>query len=146
MLFKKHWRNKMEINIEQVEGKVAVTILELHGNLDASNFEEVIDKARSVYESGARDLLIDLGDVDFMSSSGIVALHSIALLMRGEQPHDLESGWEVFHAIGRDSDSGLQEHVKILNPQPKVALTFEKTGMDNFFEIYTDRQTAIDSF
>ena len=89
----------MEINIEQVEGKVAVTILELHGNLDASNFEEVIDKARSVYESGARDLLIDLGDVDFMSSSGIVALHSIALLMRGEQPHDLESGWEVFHAI-----------------------------------------------
>jgi len=136
----------MEINIERVEGKVSVTILELHGNLDASNFEEVIDKAKSLYESGARDLLIDFGDVDFMSSSGIVALHSIALLMRGEQPHDLESGWDAFHAIDRDRDSGLQEHVKILNPQPKVALTFEKTGMDKFFEIYNDRQTAIDSF
>lgn len=136
----------MQLNIEQVQGNETVVILELHGNLDASNFEDLIAKAKEIYESGSRNIILDFGDVDFMSSSGLVALHSIALLMRGEQPHDLESGWDVFHAIDRDRDSGLQEHVKIVNPQPKVALTFEKTGMDRFFEIFSDRQTAIDSF
>lgn len=136
----------MQINIERVQGKETVAILELHGNLDASNFEDVIAQAKDAYDSGVRNMIVDFSDVDFMSSSGLVALHSIALLMRGEQLHDLESGWDVFHAIDRDRDSGLQEHVKILNPQPKVALTLEKTGMDNFFEIYTDRQTAIGSF
>lgn len=136
----------MQLNIEQVQGNETVVILELHGNLDASNFEDLIAKAKEIYESGSRNIILDFGDVDFMSSSGLVALHSIALLMRGEQPHDLESGWDVFHAIDRDRDSGLQEHVKIVNPQPKVALTLEKTGMDRFFEIFSDRQTAIDSF
>lgn len=136
----------MQLNIERVKGKETIAILELHGNLDASNFENLIDKAKEAYESGVRNILVDFGDVDFMSSSGLVALHSIALLMRGEQPHDLEAGWDVFHAIDRDRDSGIQEHIKILNPQPKVALTFEKTGMDRFFEIHTDLQTAIDSF
>lgn len=136
----------MQINIERVQDKETVAILELHGNLDASNFEDVIAQAKDAYDSGVRNMIVDFSDVDFMSSSGLVALHSIALLMRGEQLHDLESGWDVFHAIDRDRDSGLQEHVKILNPQPKVALTLEKTGMDNFFEIYTDRQTAIGSF
>lgn len=136
----------MQINIERVQDKETVAILELHGNLDASNFEDVIAQAKDAYDSGVRNMIVDFSNVDFMSSSGLVALHSIALLMRGEQLHDLESGWDVFHAIDRDRDSGLQEHVKILNPQPKVALTLEKTGMDNFFEIYTDRQTAIGSF
>lgn len=136
----------MQLNIEQVQGNETVVILELHGNLDASNFEDLIAKAKEIYESGSRNIILDFGDVDFMSSSGLVALYSIALLMRGVQPHDLESGWDVFHAIDRDRDSGLQEHVKIVNPQPKVALTLEKTGMDRFFEIFSDRQTAIDSF
>jgi anti-anti-sigma regulatory factor len=136
----------MNITVEQVQGKEAVTILGLQGNLDASNFEDVIAEAQEIYKSGGRNILFDMNDVDFMSSSGLVALHSIALLMRGDQPHDLEAGWDVFHAIDRDRDSGLQEHVKLLNPQPKVALTLEKTGMDKLFEIHTDRQTAIDSF
>ena len=138
----------MEMNLEQMQGKVSVTVLRLKGNLDASNFEAVIAKAKEVYDGGGRYLLMDMDGVGFMSSSGLVALHSIALLMRGEQPHDLESGWGVFHAIekDRDSDSGFQPHVKILNPQAGIKRTLEKTGMDAFFEIHTDLQTAVSSF
>lgn len=136
----------MQITVENVQGKVLLAVMGLHGKMDASNFESVIDKAKEIYAAGVRYLLLDMSELDFMSSSGLVAVHSIALLMRGDQPHDLEDGWEVFRAIDRDRDAGIQTHLKLLNPQPKVTLTLEKTGMDKFFEIHTDRQVAIDSF
>ena len=136
----------MQINVEQVQGKEPVTIMGLGGDLDHSSFEAVIARATELYEAGARKLLLDMSDLNFMSSSGIVALHSILLLFGGETPPDPESGWEALHAIDRARGSGLQPNVRILRPQPKVALTLTKTGMTEFFEIYDDLQTALASF
>ncbi len=136
----------MEMTIEHVTSPVPVTVLALSGDLDASNFEQVVVKAQEIYEAGTRNLLLDLGQLRFMSSSGLVALHSIVLLLRGEAPHDPEAGWEAFHAMDRDRESGRQSPVKLLNPQPKVELTLQKTGMDEFFEIHTDRESALASF
>jgi len=138
----------MNITVDQAQGKVSVTILGLHGDLDASNYQDVIAKAREVYNTGTRYLLIDMSDTPYMGSSGLVALHSIAVLLRGEEPPDPESGWNAFHAIARDRDAGraVQQHVKLLNPQPRVDRTLEMTGLKQFFEIYTDLQTAIASF
>jgi anti-anti-sigma regulatory factor len=136
----------MQMTVESIPGQASTTILALQGDLDASNFESVIARARELYLSGARRLLVDLSGLNFMSSSGLVALHSIILLMRGENPPDPQSGWAAFHAIERERDSGPQPYVKLLNPQPKVLLSLQKTGMDEFFEIFTDRQTALASF
>jgi len=144
----------MNITVDQAQGKVSVTILGLHGDLDASNYQDVIAKAREVYNTGTRYLLIDMSDTPYMGSSGLVALHSIAVLLRGEEPPDPESGWNAFHAIARDrarllseaEGRAVQQHVKLLNPQPRVDRTLEMTGLKQFFEIYTDLQTAIASF
>jgi anti-anti-sigma regulatory factor len=136
----------MNITVEQVQGAVPVTVLRTQGDLDASNYQELIARARELYNSGTRDILLDMTDTPFMSSAGIVALHAVALLMRNEQPPDPESGWEAFHAIDRDLDSGQQQHVKLLNPQPRVERALEKTGLKQFFEIFTDRETAIAAF
>ncbi len=136
----------MQMTVEHSQGNVPVTILGLSGALDAANFESVVSKAQELYRTGSRRLLLDFRNLSFMSSSGVVALHSTILVYRGGQPHDPEIGWEAFHAIDRDRVSGKQAFVKILNPQPKVALTLKKTGMDQFCEIYTDLQTALDSF
>ena len=136
----------MDMIIELAAGKVPVTVLSLQGELDASNFESVIDKTKELYQSGSRFLLVDMGGVRFMSSSGLVALHSMALILRGEQPYDLQSGWSVFHAIEQDQQSGVQKNIKLLNPQPKIADTLRKTGMDQFFEVHHDRISAINSF
>jgi anti-anti-sigma regulatory factor len=136
----------MNITVEQVQGAVPVTILHTQGDLDASNYQELVDKAREIYNSGARDLLLDMTNTPFMSSAGIVALHAVALLMRNEKPPDPESGWEAFHAIDRDLDSGRQQHVKLLNPQPRVERALDKTGLKQIFDIYTDREAAIAAF
>jgi anti-anti-sigma regulatory factor len=136
----------MRFTIEQLQAAVPVTILALHGDLDATNFEEVIGRARDLYAAGTRYLLLDLGDVPFMGSSGLVALHSIALIMRGEEPPDPEFGWQAFHDIDHARNSGLQRQVKLLNPQPGVDRTLALTGLKDYFGTYTDRKTAIDSF
>jgi hypothetical protein len=65
--------------------------------------------------------------------------------MRGETPPDPQAGWAAFHAIDRERDSGPQSQVKLINPQPKVLLSLQKTGMDAFFEIFTDRKAALAS-
>ena len=136
----------MNMTIEQVQGKVPVAILCLQGDLDASNYQELIAKAQEIYNSGGRRLLLDMSSTPFMGSSGLVALHSIAVLMRGEKPADPEAGWNAIHAIDRDRDTGLQKNIKLLNPQPQVDRVLERTGLKQFFEVHTDRETALASF
>ena len=136
----------MNITMEEVRADVPVTILGLQGDLDASNFQDLIEFARQAKLQGARFLLLDMSGTPYMSSAGLVGLHSIAMLMRGEKPPNPESGWEAFHAIKRDVDSGFQKHVKLLNPQERVSKTLEKSGMVRFFEIYSDREVALASF
>ncbi len=136
----------MEMMVETIQGETPVTILSLQGDLDASNFEAAIAKVQGLYASGTRRLLLDLSGLQFMSSSGLVALHSIILLLRGEQPHNLETGRNVFHAIDVDREGQPIPQVKVLNPQPKIASTLQKTGMDQFFDIFTDRKAALASF
>lgn len=136
----------MIFSTDQTQGKVLVTILVIKGDLDGSNYQELIDIAKSAQEEGIKNILIDMSGLNFMSSAGLVALLSIAKLMRGEAPPDPENGWDALHEIDRDRDSGIQQHVKLLNPPPKAEKTLEISGMKQFFEIFTDRESAVASF
>ena len=136
----------MQITVDQLQGRAPVTVLAIHGDIDASNYDQVIAKARELYAAGTRQLLLDLSDVPFMGSSGVVALHSVALLMRGEAPPDPNAGWQAFHAIDYARAEGVQQQIKLLSPQPKVSRTLQMTSMDDFFEIHTDIQAALASF
>jgi len=138
----------MKISVEQPELDYPVTVMQLEGALDASCYLEVIEKAKSIYLAGTRDLLLDFSQLTFMSSAGLVALHSIALIMRGELPPDPESGWSVFHAMSHDIEQSVQleKHCKLLNPQPRVVKTLKITGYDRILAVYTDKQEALASF
>lgn len=136
----------MNVTVTQAEGRVPVTILHIRGDLDASNFKELIAAAETAYDGGTRDILLDLSDTPYMSSSGLVALQSIAALARGETPPDPGAGWDAFHAIDRDREGGLQSHFKLLNPQPRVDRVLGMTGFKRFLEIHTDLEAALASF
>ncbi len=136
----------MTIKLEQVQGENQVMILSIEGDLDASNYQKVINTAKQALSEGTQYLLIDMSKIPFMSSSGLIALHSVALLMRGDDPPDPEYGWEAFHTLDRDRESGLQKNVKLLNPQPKIDRSLEITGLKDFFEFHTDLDAAIASF
>lgn len=136
----------MNISVSQAQGHVPVAILGVQGDLDAFNYQELIAKAKEVYDAGTRNILLDLSNTAFMSSSGLVALHSIALLLRGAQPPDPEFGWSAIHAVGQGLGTDTLQQIKLLNPKPKVERTLEKAGLKELFEIHTDLATAIASF
>ena len=136
----------MNISVNQVSGRVPVAILAIQGDLDASNYQDLIAKAKQVHAAGTGHILLDLTQTSFISSSGLVALHSIALLIQGERPPDPESGWSAIHAVGRGLDAVARQHIKLLNPQPKVQQVLVKSGLAEFFEIHTDLTAAIASF
>ena len=135
----------LQTSVEHVEGRVPITVVALDGELDASNYERVIDEARGLYDSGDRTLLLDLSGLTFMASSGLVALHSIVRIMHGEEPPDLEGGWSAFHGLGDAAAGGPQSEVQICGAQPAVTRVLERTGLDRLFVIHPDRATAIDA-
>jgi anti-anti-sigma factor len=136
----------MEVNVENVEGRVPVTILTITGDVDASSYRDLIARARAAYEAGARNLVLDLSGVPYMGSSGLVALHSIAVMVRGQQPPDPEAGWRAFRAMGEDVGAGQRSGVKLLSPRPAVERVLDTSGMKQFFETFTEREAAVASF
>ena len=136
----------MEITVSTQQGTVPVTVVQPHGDVDASNYAELVSKIESLQKDGAKDFILDLSDVPFMSSAGLVALHSIANMLRGEKPTDMQTGWAALKSIDRSREAGLQKHVKLLNPQQYVAETFEKAGFTQFFEVFTDAKKAVAAF
>ena len=136
----------MEITVSTQQGKVPVTVVQPHGDVDASNYAELVKKVETLHKDGVQDFLIDLSDVSYMSSAGLVALHSIAIMLRGEKAADPQSGWAALKSIDRSRERGMQKHAKLLNPQEYVADTFEKAGFTQFFEVFNDLKTAVASF
>lgn len=136
----------MNVSVSQAQGNVPVTVIKLDGQLDGQNFQELIAKAQELHRAGARDFLLDLSDLTYISSAGLVALHSVALLARGEELPDVEGGWSAYRSMGRSSEAGVQKHVKLLNPRSEVMGVLDMVGFSNVFEIYSDRDEAVKSF
>ena len=136
----------MNISVSQAQGTVPVTVIKLDGQLDGQNYQELIAKAQELYDAGMHDFLLDLSDLTYISSAGLVALHSVALLARGEELPDMEGGWSAYRSVGRSREAGVQKHVKLLNPSSEVSGVLDMVGFSNVFEVFTDRETAINSF
>lgn len=136
----------MQIAVTTQQGRVPVTVVQAHGDIDASNYAELVKTVEALIQGGAQDFILDLSDVGFMSSAGLAGLHTLAMLLRGEKLVDPEAGWATFKSMDRSRASGLQKHLKLLSPQAGVADTFDKAGFTLIFEIFTDLAKAVASF
>lgn len=136
----------MNITVSTQQGRVPVTVIHLDGKLDSNSFQRLIDEARKVYDGGAHDLVLDMTKLVYISSAGIVSLHSVAKLFRGEEMPDPEKGWSAIRAVEKDREGGAQEHVKMCGVPPEVRSVLDVVGFSNFFEMYADLQKAIASF
>jgi len=133
----------LETTIERLDDPAGVTVIALDGELDASNFESLIETVRAERAAGAERLILDLAAMRFMASSGLVALHSIVRIMRGEAPLDTESGWASLHATAPPDGDERQASVLLCGAQPGVERVLGRTGLDRMFHVHPDRATAI---
>jgi hypothetical protein len=96
----------MRVDVLFSHGRVSVTHLSLHGDVDALDNKELMAESQKADCAGARDMLLDLREVTFLSSSGLLALQSITALRRSEQSPDPESGRASFRSIRHGRDGG----------------------------------------
>jgi len=136
----------MEITVSQEQGRVTVSVIHITGHLDGQTYQSLIAEARKVVEAGTLNILLDLSDLTYISSAGLVSLHTIALMTRGEELPDPEQGWSTLKSMDRTRDGGLQKHLKLLNPRPEITAVLEMVGFSAFFEVFTEKKAAIDSF
>jgi len=132
----------MTIDVEHLGGSPSVSVVALNGELDASNYEQVIEVVRDAYAHGARALVLDLAHLTFMASSGLFAMHSALRIMRGETPPDPEMGWGALHEMSHDHDT-TAANVRLAGAQEAIARVLERTGMIGLFGVDSSRADAI---
>ena len=136
----------MNISVSQAQGRVPVTVIKLDGQLDGQTYQDLIAKAKEVHAGGGRDFLLDMTDLTYISSAGLVALHSVALLTQGEDLPDTDQGWSTLRSMGKTSGSTVQKHIKLLNLRDEIKSVLDMVGFGNVFEMYTDLDEAVKSF
>ena len=67
----------LKITIEQRQAAVPVTVFSIRGWLDGQSEEQLLEVSRTAYEEGARYLLIDMSDLDTITSAGIRAIQKL---------------------------------------------------------------------
>ncbi len=132
----------MNITVSQEQGRVPVTLICVKGRLDSASYEQLQSRAKEAYDAGARNLVIDLSGVDYMSSAGLRALHNIFQMFRSNSAEESDM------AISKGIAAGTYKspHLKLLNPSKHVLQALDMAGFDMFLDIAHDQKQAIASF
>ena len=112
------------VQISQAQGRVPVTIFRLQDRVNLGNFVELEEAAKESYDTGTRDMVLDLGQTVSLTSLGIRAIVII---------HKMIS-----------TDGG--KHVKIANPMPYIREMLDISGVTQYIEIYDTVDEAVASF
>lgn len=128
----------LEITSSQIQGDVTATILHLQGQIDRNTDDYMLDRARQSYEDGARYLLLDLSNVDMLTSSGLHAIHTLFRLFT--PPSDLDR-------MSRKKDDPYKSpYFKIVCPNPQIYYVLNITGFIQNIFIFNNMEDAIKSF
>ena len=129
-----------------IQSHTPIAILRVEERLDTSNYLELIATAQDLYRAGTQNIILDMGDIDHIGSAGLVAIHSVALILGGRTPPDPEMGWGALHAIAEERSDAFHRRFKLLGPQSQVAWALVCAGFTAFLEVYADRTAAVASF
>jgi anti-anti-sigma factor len=132
----------MEITTSIVQGKVPVSVICLKGDLDASSAEAFNLATAKTVEDGAKDIMIDMSGVPFMSSAGIRSLHALYILLH---PTGSEAEKDSVYK-GISAGTYAAPHLKLLNPNKKVTEAIKLSGLDMYLKIYHSEQEALEAF
>ena len=103
-------------------GKVMVVVVR-EERLDAHNSDELKVEINRLFESGTKDLLVDLKEVRFIDSSGLGVMVS-----------------------GYKNAATRQGSIKLCSLQTQVKSMFELTRLHRVFDIYQTIDEALESY
>lgn len=129
----------MEITLSQELGRVPVTVVHVHGNIDSTSYEQFQKRVEGLIKSGSTDILLDLKDVPYLSSAGLRALNQIYNKLNAGQDQSTVSK-------GVSAGTYKAPHFKLLAPSKRVRETLKMSGFDMFLDIYSNIKDALTAF
>lgn len=118
----------LKISSESIQVDVPVTVFHLRGWLDAQSEEQLLEAARVAYDGGARYLLIDMSDLDTLTSAGMRALQ------------------KVYQIFTPKEDQFKVAHLKLCNAPPQIYNVLGITGFLQNIPMYESQEAALQSF
>lgn len=118
----------LKISSEEVQADVPVSIFHLRGWLDAQGEGLLLEEARKASDGGAQYLLIDMSDVDTLTSAGMRALQKVYLIFTPKE------------------DQLKVAHLKLCNAPPQIYNVLGVTGFLQQIPMYESIDAALESF
>lgn len=112
------------VEISQVQGRATVTVFRLKDAIHLGNYLELETYAKDAYKDGARNIILDLGEVDTLTSIGIRAI-------------------VLTHKAISANGTGFFKIARASAPMRDV---LEVTGITQFIEVFDTVDAAAASF
>jgi anti-anti-sigma regulatory factor len=115
----------------------SVTVLHLQGRVDAASESLVREQADRLHSEGSRHLLLDLSQVDYISSAGLRAIH---IIYKHFTPAEEIKAWQP------GGDVYKTPYFKLLCPSPQVYGVLNLAGFLHNIPFFTNLKDALESF
>jgi anti-anti-sigma factor len=118
----------LKITTDQLQAEVPVTVFHLRGWLDAQSEVQLLEEARSAHDGGARYLLIDMTDLNTLTSAGMRALQKVYQIFTPKEDH-----FKV-------------AHLKLCSAPPQIYNVLGITGFLQNIPMYESIDAALETF
>jgi hypothetical protein len=125
------------LTITRSEGRVLV--MHLHGMLDGQTHEELYKAARAERDAGTKLLLLDLAELDVITSAGLGALHNIYKLFT---PREEIEAWEK----AKHGEPYKSAYFKLAAAPANIYYVLNIAGFLSNIPVYPDLPAALESF
>jgi anti-anti-sigma factor len=127
----------LQLRQSQHEARVPVSVFELEGELDSSNYEGFQNEMQQAIEAGARYVALDFSHLRYISSAGLRALFALAKILSAKNGT----------ATGTTSAGSFKSpYLKLLNPSPTVRQALDVMGFNMSIEIHSNLDEVLASF
>ena len=127
----------LSITSSQIKGKSNVTVFHLSGTLDAAGEDNLCEQARQAFEGGTLFLLLDMQNLEFISSAGLRALHNIFKMCTPEGE---------FEAARGSGEPYKSPYFKLAGASPNVYSVLNLAGFLHNIPFYPTMEDALKSF
>ncbi len=133
----------MKITTTQAQGATApVTVFHVNGEINTHTHEQLHQAMKAAYDAGARNMVLDLTDVPYMSSAGLRLLSMMMKQLRSDAPSESQEAMNQ----GIRAGTFTSPHLKLVNPKPLVIEVLHTSGMDMVLQIFRDVDEAVATF
>lgn len=127
----------LSITSSPAKGNPDVTVFHLNGKLDASGEDVLCERARQAFDSGVKSLLLDLENLQYISSAGLRALHNIFQMCTPRE--------EIIQARKND-ELYKSPYFMLAGASPEVYSVLNLAGFLHNIPFYPTMQDALESF